>query len=50
MQENRVDVVDVRTNEDSEREVINLYETLGQCSVDKNEIQTIVQTINKESN
>lgn len=47
-QENRIDVIDVQTNEDAQRETLMLYEALGECTVDKNEIQTIIDEINKE--
>ena len=49
MQENKIPVDSIETAEDSEQEVLNLYEALGQCSVDKKEIQEIVTRINKES-
>jgi len=42
-------VNDIETIEDLEQENLNLYETLGQCSVDKKEIKDIVTRINKES-
>lgn len=45
-QENRIDVIDVKTNEDAMRETMLLYEALGECTVDKNEIQTIINEIN----
>lgn len=50
LQENRIDVIDLKTEEDSEREVLQLYQALGQCSVDKKEIKTVVDRINEESN
>ena len=49
MQENRIPVNSIDTAEDSEQEVLDLYKALGQCSVDKKEIQEIVTKINKES-
>ncbi len=49
IQQNKIPVNDIDTVEDSEQEVLQLYETLGQCSVDKKEIQEIVKRINKES-
>lgn len=49
LQENRIPVNDIETVEDSEQEVLQLYEKLGQCSVDKKEIKEIVERINKES-
>tara|TARA_R100000655_G_scaffold110133_1_gene168120 strand:- start:33342 stop:33473 length:132 start_codon:yes stop_codon:yes gene_type:complete len=42
-------VNDVTTVEELENENLNLYEALGECSVDKKEIQDVVTRINKES-
>lgn len=49
LQENKIPVNDIETVEDSEQEVLQLYEKLGQCTVDKKEIQEIVERINEES-
>jgi hypothetical protein len=49
MQQNKIPVNDIETIEDLEQENLNLYETLGQCYVDKKEIKDIVTRINKES-
>ena len=49
MQQNKIPVNSIDSVEDSEQEVLDLYKTLGQCSVDKQEIQGIVTKINKES-
>jgi len=38
----------MKTNEDTEQELRNLYEKLGQCTADKKEIRSIVDQINSE--